>query len=268
MIVIGEKINGTRKRVAEAILSRDKDFIKDLALRQVNAGAAYLDVNAGTPPEREPDDMIWLINTIQEVTDAPLCLDSANPKALTEGFKAVNKKPMVNSLSGEKNRVERVLPLACEHQTELIVLALDDKGIPDTVEKRIEIVSRLVKMTREGGLADNKLYIDPLITTMSTDINSGKMAFAAMRGILEEFPDVHITGGLSNISFGLPARSIVNQAFLVLAISAGMDSAIIDPEDVTLRSMIYAAELVLGRDSYCRNFTNAYRSGIVGEKSS
>ena len=133
MIVIGEKINGTRKRVKEAIAEKDAAFIKDLALRQVKAGAVYLDVNAGTTPEKEPEDMIWLINTVQEETDVTLCLDSANPAALSAGIKAVNKTPMINSLSGEKDRVEKVLPLACEHQTELIVLALDDSGIPDTV---------------------------------------------------------------------------------------------------------------------------------------
>ena len=168
MIIIGEKINGTRKRVKEAIADKDADFIKDLALKQVKAGADYLDVNAGTTPEKEPDDMIWLIENIQEVTDVTLCLDSANPAALSTGFKVANKKPMVNSLSGEQNRIDGVLPLACEHKTELIVLALDDNGIPNTVEKRLEIVRKLVGMTRDGGLPDNHLYIDPLITTIST----------------------------------------------------------------------------------------------------
>lgn len=266
MIIIGEKINGTRKRVKEAIAAKDADFIKDLALRQVNAGVDFLDVNAGTSPEKEPDDMIWLINTIQEVTDATLCLDSANPRALKAGFKVVNKNPMINSLSGEKARIEGVLPLACEYQTELIVLTCDDDGIPATVEKRMEILERLVKMTREGGLPDNKLHIDPLVGTISTDTESGNIAFASMRQILEKYPDVHITGGLSNISFGLPARSTVNQAFAVLAIEAGMDSAIIDPENTDLRNIIYATDVVLGRDRFCMNFTKAYRAGIIGVK--
>jgi len=266
MIVIGEKINGTRKRVKEAIAAKDADFIKDLALRQVNAGVDFLDVNAGTAPEKEPEDMIWLINTVQEVTDAALCLDSANPEALKAGFTVVNKTPMINSLSGEKIRVDGVLPLACEHQTELIVLTCDDDGIPTTVEKRMEILDRLIAMTREGGLADSKLHIDPLVGTVSTDTKSGNIAFESMRKILEKYPDVHITGGLSNISFGLPARSVVNQAFAVLAIAAGMDSAIVDPENTDLKSIIYAADVVLGRDRFCRNFTSAYRQGIIGKK--
>ncbi len=266
MIVIGEKINGTRKRVKEAIAAKDADFIKDLALRQVNAGVDFLDVNAGTAPEKEPDDMIWLINTVQEVTDAVLCLDSANPEALKAGFTVVKKTPMINSLSGEKIRVDGVLPLACEHQTELIVLTCDDDGIPTTVEKRMEILDRLIGMTREGGLADSKLHIDPLVGTISTDTESGNIAFESMRRILEKYPEVHITGGLSNISFGLPARSTVNQAFAVLAIAAGMDSAIVDPENIDLKSIIYAADVVLGRDRFCRNFTSAYRQGLIGKK--
>ena len=224
MIIIGEKINGTRKRVKEAILDRDADFIKDLALRQVEAEVGYLDINAGTKPENEPEDMMWLIETVQTVTDVKLCLDSANPAALSAGFKVTNKIPMVNSLSGERNRIKVVLPLACENKTELIVIALDDNGIPATVEKRIEIIRRLVSMTREGGLPDNHLYIDPVITTLSTGIESGNRTFRTIRAILDEFPEAHITGGLSNISFGLPARSIINQAFVTLAIEAGMDT--------------------------------------------
>jgi len=266
MIIIGEKINGTRKSIKEAIANRDKAFIQNLALRQVKAGAHYLDVNAGTSPDREPEDMIWLINSVQEVTDVTLCLDSANPKALSAGIKAVNKKPMINSLSGEKNRVEQVLPLACEHQTELIMLGLDDNGIPNNAEKRLEIIHRLIDMTRKGGLADEKLYVDPLVSTISTDIKSGNVAFDTIGRIRKEFPSVHIAPALSNISFGLPARSIINQAFAVLAISAGIDTAIMDPEDIRLLSILYAADTVLGRDKYCRKFTTAYRAGIIGEK--
>jgi 5-methyltetrahydrofolate--homocysteine methyltransferase len=143
------------------------------------------------------------------------------------------------------------------------VLALDDKGIPGTVDRRLEIIRQLAARTREGGLPDRNLYIDPLVTTIATDIESGNNAFNAMRRIKEEFPDVHITAGLSNISFGLPVRSVINQAFVALALAAGMDSAILDPQDRNLRSIIYAAEMVLGRDRYCMNYTRAYRAGKI-----
>jgi cobalamin-dependent methionine synthase I len=192
MIIIGEKINGTRKRVENAIVERNSDFIKDLALKQVKAGTHYLNINAGTAPEKEPEDLVWLINTVLEVTDVTLCLDSVNSTALFAGIKAEKKMPMLNSLSGEKKRVDQVLPLACEYQAELIVLALDDKGIPKTVEERLNIVRRLVEMTRKGNLPDNKLYIDPTITAVSTNTESGNIAFNTIRRIREEFPEVCI----------------------------------------------------------------------------
>jgi len=266
VLLIGEKINGARESVADAIRSRDEGFIADLALRQVEAGATYLDVHAGTRPENEPADMVWLIDAIQRVTDATLCLDSANPRALAAGLDAVQKKPMINSLSGEKNRVENVLPWACKYETELVVLAMDDRGIPKSIDERLSIVRSLVELTRDGGLPDDKLYVDPLITAVATDTGSGTTAFETMRRIKEEFPGVHLTAGLSNISFGLPVRPIVNQAFAVLAIEAGLDSAILDPEDVELRGIMYAAELVLGRDRRCQGYTKAYRAGLIGKQ--
>lgn len=263
MIVIGEKINGTRKKVAAAIAEKDAAFIQALAIAQVDAGADYLDVNAGTPPDKEPADLVWLIKTVQAVTDVPLSIDSANSAALKAGFEVVDKRPIVNSLSGERDRIENILPLACKEQTELIVLALDDKGIPTSVQRRVDIISRLIKMTRDGGLADKNLFIDPLITALSTDTDSGVRAFEAMREIKNQFPEVHLTAGLSNISFGLPSRSIVNQAFAVLAMEAGLDSAIIDPRDCHLQSILAAAEMALGRDRFCSNYTRMFREGKI-----
>ncbi|MGD9212782.1 MAG: dihydropteroate synthase, partial [Desulfobacteraceae bacterium] len=168
MIIIGEKINGTRKAVAKAIRERDAEFIRDLAKNQVDGGSTYLDVNAGTAPDREPDDMVWLVNTIQEVCELPLCLDSANPAALKAGLEVVTRLPMINSVSGEQNRIDGVLPLALEHKTDLILLALDDKGIPETVEGRMEIVRKLVGLAVDGGLKYGQLQIDPLVTAIST----------------------------------------------------------------------------------------------------
>ncbi|BBO71122.1 hypothetical protein DSCA_50520 [Desulfosarcina alkanivorans] len=265
MIIIGEKINGTREQVAKAIKSRDAGFIKELAVHQTKAGADFLDVNAGTHPSQEPEDMTWLVQTIQESCDTRLCLDSANPKALLAGIKACKTLPMLNSLSGEQNRVEGVLPLAIEYKTELVVLALDDNGIPKTAEQRLDIVRRLIAMTREGGISDDKLYVDPLVTTIATDNNSGLTAFETIRRIRSEFPEAHITCGLSNISFGQPSRTIINQAFASLAIGAGMDSAIVDPMESGLRNSVYSAEMVMGMDPDCLNYNQAHRSGLIGK---
>ncbi|MGO9572686.1 MAG: dihydropteroate synthase [Desulfomonilaceae bacterium] len=267
MIIIGEKINGTRKQVAYAIQQRDADFIRELAERQFESGASYLDINAGTLPEREPEDMVWLVGVVQEaVPDGTLCLDSANHKALRAGIEKAAKAPMLNSLSGEQSRVDGVLPLACEFQTELIVLALDDKGIPKTSEGRLDIVRRLVEMTRKGGLPDEKLYIDPLVMAISTGTENGNITLETCRKLLEEFPKVHLTCGLSNISFGMPLRPMLNQAFMVLAIQAGMDSAIINPEERELRGIMMAAETLVGKDRHCMNFNRAFRAGKIGPK--
>jgi len=267
MIVIGEKINGTRKQVAQAIQDRDADFIRDLAQRQFESGATYLDVNAGTLPAREPDDMIWLVETVQEAApDAILCLDSANTEALRAGIGKTAKVPMLNSLSGEQFRIDGVLPLACEFKTELIVLALDDQGIPRTSEGRLDIVRRLIDLTRQGGLPDEKLFIDPLVMAISTGTENGNITLETCRKVREEFPATHLTCGLSNISFGMPLRSVLNQAFMVLLAQAGMDSVIVNPEERELRGIMMAAETLLGKDRHCMNFNRAFRSGRIGPK--
>lgn len=262
MKIVGEKINGTRKRVAQAIAERDTTFIRDLASRQAEAGAAWLDVNAGTHPSCEADDLVWLIENIQPVTDLPLCLDSANPAALAVAIKAVNRTPMINSISGEPARLEGVLPLAAEHGCPVIALAMDEKGIPKTAEERMNVVRHIFAETRRQGLPDQNLYVDPLAMTISTNIESGVIALSTMRAIRAEFPEAHLMCGLSNISFGLPARSYINRAFVTLALEAGLDSAILDPLDREMRAALLAAELVLGRDRHCLNYTRAYRAGV------
>ena len=269
MIIIGEKINGTRSKVAEAVKNRDADFIRELARKQYQAGAVYLDVNAGTLPAREPEDLVWLVELTREAApEAILCIDSANPEALAAGLeKAAAYSPpklMINSLSGEQKRVEGVLPLAVKYQTELIVLALDDGGIPETVEGRLAIVRRLVGLCREQGLADESLYIDPLVMTISTNIQAGVVTLDTIRAVRGEFPKVHLTCGHSNISFGMPLRSTLNQAFMALTIQAGLDTAISDPENRDLKAMALAAEALLGRDRHCLKFNRAFRAKQIG----
>jgi len=266
MKIIGEKINGTRKRVAQAIAERDAEFIKELAKKQAEAGSTWLDVNAGTHPDKEPGDLIWLIENVQSVVDTPLSLDSANPKALRIAIQAVNKTPMINSISGEPERLAGILPIVAEHGCPVIALALDDKKIPETGEKRFEVITKIIKETRALGIPDSNLYFDPLAMTLSTNTQSGMIAFETMRCVRQEYPEAHLTIGLSNISFGLPARSFVNRYFLSLAIQSGLDSAILDPLDREIQAAILTTELILGRDKHCLNFIRASRKGLF-EKS-
>ncbi len=263
MLIIGEKINGTLKKTAAAIAERNAAFIQDLACRQAEAGANYLDVNAGTAAGREPEDLIWLVETVQNAVNIPLCLDSANPLALKSGLECVQQTPMVNSISGEAGRLEGILPLVAQGGCPVIALLLDDQGIPADVEGRLKIARRILEHTRQSGLADEKVYIDPLAMALSTKTEGGVVAVETMRALRQEAPAVRFSIGLSNISFGLPARSLINQAFLAQALAAGLDAAIIDPLDQGLINMLYASELVLGRDRFCRNYTRAFRAGKI-----
>lgn len=265
MIIIGEKINGTRKAVAAAIQERDADFIGELAKSQTEAGSSYLDVNAGTAPEREPEDMIWLVKTVQSAVDTPLCLDSVNPETLKAGLEAVNQKPMINSLSGEKDRIKGVLPLALEYKTNLIILALDDTtGIPETSDGRMEIVRKLATMALEGGLSEDQLYVDPLVTAISTGTKNAMTTFDTIKKIKEAYPAAHVTSGLSNISFGMPLRALINRTFMAMCIAAGLDSAIANPNDRGLMEVVMTAEMLMDKDRFCMNYNKAYRAGLIG----
>jgi len=265
MKIIGEKINGTRKRVAQAIAERDADFIKDLAQKQAEAGSTWLDVNAGTLPEKEPDDLIWLIENIQSVVDTPLSLDSANPKALEIAIKAVDKTPLINSISGEPERLEKILPIVADHGCEVIALAMDEKKIPETFDKRMEVIDKVLEHTRAAGVADDKIYVDPLAMTIATMNQSAVIACDTIRAVHEKYPEVHFTMGLSNISFGLPSRKQVNRGLLILAMQAGLDSAILDPLDKELQAAIITTELLLGKDRHCLNYLKASRKGFFDQ---
>jgi cobalamin-dependent methionine synthase I len=262
MKIIGEKINGTRKRVAKAIAERNADLIKNLAIKQTEAGATWLDVNAGTHPNREPEDLLWLVEMIQSAVDTPLCLDSANPKALESAIQAVHRTPIINSISGEPDRLEGILPLAAQYGCQVIALAMDAKKIPEGVDRRVEVIHKVMATTRASGVPDDKVYVDPLAMTIATNTNSALIALDTMRAIRREYPEAHLTMGLSNISFGLPARSFINRAFLPLALETGLDSAILDPLDRELVATLLAAQLVLGQDRHCLQYTRAYRAGV------
>ncbi len=262
MRIIGEKINGTRQSVAQAIEQRNSAFIRDLALRQTQAGATWLDIHAGTQPSREIEDLIWLIETIQPEVRIPLCLDSVNPQALAAALGVVEQTPMINSISGESRRLQGILPLVAKHGCPVIALAMDEKGIPETHEQRMQVVRKVMEATRASGIPDGNVYIDPLAMTLATNTDSAVVTLATMRAIRQEFPDARLTVGLSNISFGLPARSYINRAFLTLALATGLDCAILDPLDREVMAALVAAQLVLGHDRHCLNYTRAYRAGL------
>jgi 5-methyltetrahydrofolate corrinoid/iron sulfur protein methyltransferase len=264
MKVIGEKINGTLSNVRTAIETRDAEFIKNLAVTQIEAGVDWLDVNAGSSPEKELEDMLWLITCVQDVSDVPLCLDSANPEPLVQAVHATNKKPIINSISLEKKKIDEILPVVKENGCDVIALAMDDNGIPKNTDERLKIIDELLRLTGNAGIPYKKVYIDPLVMAAATNTESGTIALETIRETLKKYPEVHFCAGLSNISYGLPNRSIINQAFITLAISVGLDTAILNPLDKGLRGAILSAELLLGRDRHCQRYTKASKRGLVG----
>jgi 5-methyltetrahydrofolate--homocysteine methyltransferase len=259
--IIGEKINGTRKRVAAAIAERDAPFITSLAERQVEAGAHWIDLNAGTSPDREAADLAWLVETVQATVERPLCLDSANPRALEAALALTRQTPMINSITGEPARLEGVLRLVRDSGADVIVLGMGARGMPATAEDRMVVLRELVAATRGEGIADGRLYLDPLIMTVATNTEAAGIALETIRQVRTEFPDAHISCGLSNVSFGLPARGLINRTFLALAVTAGLDTAILDPLDREMQATLIATDLLLGRDRHCLRYTRAYRAG-------
>jgi 5-methyltetrahydrofolate--homocysteine methyltransferase len=263
MIIIGEKINSTLKAVRAAIESYDAEAIKTLAKAQTDAGATYLDVNAGMFKDDEPERMKWLVETIQSVVKTPFCIDSPRVSAIEAGCQYnKNGKPIINSLTDEKERYEAILPIVLKYNTGIVALCMDDKSMPEDAKGCIEIGERLINKLAKEGVKHDDIYIDPLVRSIGTGSHYGLAAIDTIRTIKKNYPDVHIACGLSNISFGLPSRKLINQTFLVAAIAAGMDGAIVDPLDKKLMSFIYASEALTGVDEYCVNYIEKYREGM------
>ena len=261
--VIGERINTSRQNVQNAVVQKDAQYIIDDVMKQQEAGAAYIDVNAGARIGHETEDMQWLINTIQPIVTVPLCLDSPDPQVLEMAFEMMDTTPMINSISLEKDRFDAMIPFLKGKECKLIALCMDDSGMPGSSDAVISRADTLVKELNAIGIKTGSIYIDPLVQPISTDSDKGVMVLNAVRGIKTKYPDVHITCGLSNISYGLPQRKIINRTFLTLMMDAGTDSAIIDPLDEKIMAAIQTADMLLGNDEYCGDFLTGVRAGAI-----
>lgn len=262
-VMVGEKINSSRKAVKEAIEKADGSFIQKLALEQAEAGAHYIDANAGLLMEKEPEKLAWLVETIQGAVDKPCCLDSPNPKALEEALKVHRGRALLNSISLEANRYEGMLALVKEYGCRVVALCLDDQGMPQDAADRLRLASDLIERLKAAGVASEDIFVDPLVQPVSTDPCFGTVALEAMEKIKQSFPGVHLICGLSNISFGLPQRKLLNQVFLVLALGKGLDAAILDPSDPRMISCLKAAQALLGQDAFCGGYLKAFRQRLL-----
>ena len=260
MIIIGEKINSTRKSIKEAIANKDKKFLQKLAADQAAAGADYIDVNTGAFPEEEVELMTWLVDVVQEVVQIPLSIDSVNPAALAAGLKAhKNGKAIINSITAESEKFQHVLELAKEYQSPVLALSLNDQGITKTVEQRFAVAKDLIDSLCAEGIPEKNIYLDPLIQPVSVQNDFGVVALEVIKKVKQQYNNVKTTCGLSNVSFGLPNRPVINRCFLIMAISAGLDSAILDPLDSDMMQAVYAAQALLGKDRFCKNYIKAFR---------
>ena len=260
MLIVGERINTSRKRMREAVGNWDAGFIKDDALKQVKAGAMMIDVNCGTFVSDEVDRMKWLVDIVQEAVDVPLSIDSPNPEALRVGLEGHrNGRPMINSITAEVERMEEVIPLAVEYKALVIALCMGEGGVPTSVDERLKNASILVEKLTSSGVPPEDIYIDPIVCPIATDVRNGKIVVETIERVKKEFEGVQTICGLSNVSYGLPLRKLLNQNFLTMCIAAGLDAVILDPLDSRMISNIYASEALIGKDDFCMNYVTAAR---------
>lgn len=256
-VVIGERINPTgRKKLASALMDGDREYVQKLALEQVSWGADVLDINVGVPGIDEVSTIKWVVESICSVTDVPLCLDSANIDVLTAGLAISQGKVLVNSVSGERDKLRNVIPLVKEHGAAVIALTMDDDGIPSTSEHRLVIAKKIIEVAINNDISIENIIIDPLVLSVGADHNAANITLKTIE-LIREHIDININVGASNVSFGLPNRPLINQTFLAMCIQAGATCAITDPSKYG--PAVKASELLLGSDENSMRYLKYYR---------
>lgn len=264
MIIVGELINASRKKIAEAVSNRDVETIQAVAKDQAEAGAHYIDVNAGVFVDGEPEYLKWLVTVVQDAVDIPCCIDSPNPAAIEAALTVHRGTPMINSISLEKERYDAMTALISGTDVKVTALCMSDEKMPETVADRLSIAEILIdRLTRNNVQIDN-IFVDPLVQPVSTNKTYGAAFLDSVEQIMNRFPGVHTICGMSNISYGLPLRKLMNRTFIAMAVSRGLDGAIINPLDRELTAAIYAAEALTGKDDFCMNYIRAFRAQKIG----
>ncbi len=276
MLIIGENINASSRRVAEAIRTRNSTFFQELILRCAQ-NADYLDVNVGGgkgSTRQEIEDMKWLIDIICKVTDKAIVVDSANPEVIEAGLEQgmslraerSNRVAIINSVNAEQARLEAIGPLVAKYQVDVIALAMDDNGIPSRVEERIRACDLILEGLSRYNIPSEKVYFDPLVLPIGVDTTQGQVTLKTLEQIKARYPKAKTVVGLSNISYGLPQRSMINDAFLLMLIYVGLDSVIVNPLHSNTIGSIELGEMLLGKDTHCKKYLKAYRIGLYQEK--
>jgi 5-methyltetrahydrofolate--homocysteine methyltransferase len=263
VIIIGERINSTRTRIQEAIKNRDAAHIIKEAVRQIEAGAHFVDINCAMSLGDEVQDIDWVISVIQsEARDVSICIDSPNYLAIERALKVYKAKGelLINSITADESRIKNIVPMAVKHDASIIALTMDENGMPNTAEERQRIARRIMERVKEEGLKEDKLYFDPLTRPVSTEPQQAK-EFLKSIPMIKSMAGVRTICGLSNISFGLPDRKLINSVFLAMAIQSGLDAAILDPTEKQVMSAIAASRALICDDEYCSEYIKAFREG-------
>jgi cobalamin-dependent methionine synthase I len=263
MLIVGERINTSRKPVNEAVEKRDAAYITADVQKQVKAGADYIDVNSGSRIGSEMEDLRWLVDVIEAAVNVPLALDSPDPKVLLAMMKRVKQNPMINSTTAEASRFEAMKAVVQERECDLVALCMDERGIPRSVDQILENASSLVQNLTKLGMSIERIHLDPMIQPISVNKENGTLAVETIRRLHREFPGVKTICGLSNISFGLPNRFLVNRLFMVLCIGAGLTGALVDPLDQKMMTNILVTETLVGKDNFCLKYLKASRAGTL-----
>lgn len=254
MIIIGERLNSTRKPIREALERRLGDFLTSEAIRQKEAGAEYIDLNAAALMEEEVATVTWAVPLLQGATSLSLAIDSPNPEAIEAGLKAHRGRALLNSLTAERSRIERILPLIREYKPRVIVLCLDDEGMPKDPDSAVAIARKMVELLAREGLSMDDIFIDPLVRPVAAEPGAARLFLDSLAALKKALPGAITVAGLSNVSFGLPLRGLINRSLLVMALERGLDAAICDPLDKDLQASLKAAEALLVRDPSMKNF--------------
>jgi cobalamin-dependent methionine synthase I len=260
MIIVGERLNSSRHPVLEALNRQDKKYLIDQALRQEKAGASYIDLNTAALLDKEVQTLKWAIPLLQKELHIPLSIDTPNPEAMKAGLKIHKGQALLNSVSCEAKRLKAFLPLIKEYRPRLIVLCLDDEGLPQTSAKELSIARKMVNVLDKAGVNHKDIFIDPLVRPIGVDQKTGELFLEALEKIKKNLPSVKTIAGVSNVSFGLPRRKLLNRAFLVLAVQKGLDAAILDPLDKEILAALHSAEALLGKDPGLKNYLAFIRS--------
>jgi 5-methyltetrahydrofolate--homocysteine methyltransferase len=256
-VLIGERINPTgRKKLTEALKAGNLDIVRSEAIAQAEAGADIIDCNVNAPGVNDVELLPRAVKAIQEAVDAPVCIDSPNPDAIEAALKVYKGKPLINSVSGEEHSLKRMLPLVKEYGAAVIGLVQDDEGIPRNADRRVAIAHKIIERAEKAGVPREDVVIDVLTFAIGAESNSGKDVLEAIRRIKEEL-GVNMTMGASNISFGMPNRPVINNAWVSMVVTMGATALIVDAAKV--RPAILSTDLALGRDRFARRFIENHR---------